>query len=79
MVKIDELLAAEIGSAIRAYRAETCPNCESPKHKRADAFCFPCLLLLPESFREALADRTRFIELFHPAMAHLRNHSAAVN
>ena len=72
MVKIDERLAAQIGFAIRAYRAESCPSCESQKVKPANPFCDPCLQLLPESFRDALKDRSRFIELFHPAMEHLR-------
>lgn len=73
MQKVNELLAAQIGLAIRAYRSETCPACGREKTKVTDPFCDACFVRLPLSYRDAFCDRSRFIELFHPALAHLQN------
>jgi len=67
----DDLLAAQIGAAIKAFRSEFCPSCEGEKVTLADPFCIQCYERLPMDYQDALRDRSRFIELFHPAMAHL--------
>ena len=72
MKKSQELLPAQIGAAIKAFRAESCPSCDREKLMQADPFCEPCLERLPQGFRDGFLDRSRFIELFHPAMDHLR-------
>ena len=74
MPKKDELLSTQIGAAIRAYRSESCPSCDAEKVTVEDPFCKQCLEQLPLSFRDGFQDRSRFIELFHPALAHLRKH-----
>ena len=76
MPRKNELLAAQIGAAIRAFRSETCPSCDDQKVRRTDPFCLQCLERLPIGFRDALRDTSRFIELFHPAMEFLRNAGA---
>lgn len=73
MQKKNDLLAAQIGAAIKAFRSEFCPSCDGQKTMPADPFCSPCLERLPPGFRDAFQDRSRFIELFHPAMEHLRD------
>jgi predicted amidophosphoribosyltransferase len=65
-------LSSQIGAAIRAFRSENCPSCDAQKITKKDPFCKRCFKRLPPSFRQAFHDRSRFIELFHPAMAHLR-------
>lgn len=75
MIKKNELLSAQIGAAIRAYRAESCPACDGQKSRIENWFCDRCALRLPLSFRDVLDDRSRFMELFHPAMDHLRGNS----
>ena len=74
MLKKNDQLSTQIGAAIRAFRSEHCPACEGEKFRVEDPFCTPCLGRLPESLRDAFHDRSRFLELFHPAMAHLREH-----
>lgn len=74
MLKKEYPLAAQIGSAIRAFRSEACPACGGQKTRKPDPFCEMCLSRLPPGFREGFSDRSRFVELFHPAMAHLRKH-----
>ena len=72
MLKKEYPMSTQIGTAIRAFRSESCPACDGQKYKINDPFCKGCLLRLPLNFLEAFADRSRFLELFHPAMALLR-------
>lgn len=73
MQKKDDLLAAQIGAAIKAFRSELCPSCGGEKVMQADPFCSQCYERLPKGYRDAFRDRSRFIELFHPAMEYLRD------
>lgn len=73
MLKNNDLLAAQIGAAIKAFRSESCPSCDGEKVTLADPFCSQCYERLPQDYRDAFRDRSRFIELFHPAMEHLRD------
>ena len=77
MVKRNQLLSAQIGAAIRAFRSETCPWCNGEKAEVTDPFCDECLLRLPLSYRHGFCDRSNFIDLYHSALAHLQEQNAS--
>jgi hypothetical protein len=63
----------QIGEAIRAFRAESCPACGGRKDLKSKPFCDECLRLLPLELRDRISDNSNFIETFHPAMKYLRS------
>ena len=66
-----DLTSEEIGQAIRAFRAETCPFCDGEKMHIENPFCCPCLDLLTPELHAAMHDHAKFLEAYHPAMKHL--------
>lgn len=66
------LTPAQVGAAIKAFRSEWCPACGVEKHRNQESFCEDCLLRLPSHLREGISQRKQFIELFHPALAYIK-------
>ena len=65
-----DLSPAQIGNAIRAIRAETCPACGVAKPSR-ETFCAGCTERLPLDVRVRLTDRDHYLATFSEAVAHL--------
>ena len=63
----------EIGAAIRAFRAEKCPACGGKKDHVTDPFCDGCLECLPLELKERVCDTHKFLNAFHPALAHIKS------
>ena len=70
------LTSAQVGAAVKAFRSEWCPACGAGKYRSLEAFCEDCLRRLPLHLKEGISDRAQFIELFHPALAHIRQNAA---
>ena len=69
------LTPSQVGAAIKAFRSEWCPACGIEKHRNQESFCEGCLLRLPTNLREGISDRKQFIELFHPALACIKQNA----
>ena len=70
-----EMSAEMTGEAIRAFRSARCPACDGVKLSRTDPFCLNCLDLLTPELHEAVHDKSRFIESYHPALERIRQNS----
>ena len=67
----------EIGVAIRAFMAESCPSCGGEKLHVKDPFCTACFGVLPPEMQLQITDRTQFIREFHPTMEYLKGRSSS--
>ena len=66
------LTSDEVDDAVRALRSGTCPACGAEKYPSLESFCEVCLRKLPSRLQEEISDGSRYIELFHPALAYLQ-------
>lgn len=75
MLNQQPLTSAQVGAAIKAFRSEWCPACGAGKYRSLETFCEDCQRRLPPHLREGISDRAQFIELFHPALAYIRQNA----
>ena len=66
------LTSEQVDEAVKALRSGTCPACGVEKYPSLESFCEDCLRKLPSRLQEEISEGSRFIELFHPALAHLQ-------
>ena len=69
------LTSAQVGAAVKAFRSEWCPACGTEKYRSLETFCEDCQRRLPPHLKEGISDRSRYIELFHPALDYIRQNA----
>ena len=69
------LTSAQVGAAVKAFRSESCPACGVEKYRSLETFCEDCMRRLPPHLREGISDRSRYVELFHPALDFIKQNA----